>query len=112
MELKLPDYSSVGLIGLIFLLNLIVQKMLAYWRLRHFKGPPGTGWTDFFHSKEMIRPRLHDWYESVTEKYGKTPPKIISWVAFLPRDLTFAKDASPGSRRMFSLPLLLRSGLM
>lgn len=78
MGLKLPDYGSAWMIGLVSLIILIVQKTLAYWRLRHFRGPPGTGLTDFFHSKEIIRPRLHDWYESVTEKYGKTPPKIIS----------------------------------
>lgn len=78
MELKLPDYSSPWLVGLVFLIILIVQKTVAYCRLRHFRGPPGTGLTDFFHSKEMIGPRLHDWYESVNEKYGKSPPMIIS----------------------------------
>lgn len=78
MALKLPDYSSAWLIGLVFLIIIVVQKTLAYWRLRQFRGPPGTGLTDFFHSKEMIGPRLHDWYEVVNEKYGKAPPKIIS----------------------------------
>lgn len=78
MGLRLPNYSSVWLIGLVFLIVLVVQKTLAYCRLRHFRGPPGTGLTDLFHSKEMIGPRLHEWYENVNEKYGKTPHKIIS----------------------------------
>lgn len=110
MGLKVPDSSSTWLIGLVFLVILTVQKTLVYWRLRHFRGPPGTGLTDFFHSKNMIGPRLHDWYENVNEKYGKSPPNIISQVAILPCSLTFTKDASLGSRRMFSLRLPLSSG--
>lgn len=76
LGLKLAKYSSPWLIGPVFLIILIVQKTLAYWRLRQFKGPPGTGLTNYFHSKEMIGPKLNDWYTSVAENYGKTPPKI------------------------------------
>lgn len=77
MGSKLPNYSSSWLIGLVFLFIFILQKTRAYRRLQHFRGPPGTGLTNFFHSKNMIGPRLHDWYEIVNEKYGKTSPKII-----------------------------------
>ncbi|KAI3395962.1 hypothetical protein diail_601 [Diaporthe ilicicola] len=71
MELKLPDYSSAWLIGPVFLTIILVKKTLQYYRLRHFRGPPGTGLTEFFHSKEMIGPNLHEWYKSVSEKYGE-----------------------------------------
>ncbi|KAL1863131.1 hypothetical protein Daus18300_008124 [Diaporthe australafricana] len=43
MALKLPDYSPAWLLSLTFLIILIVQKASAYWRLRRFRGPPGTG---------------------------------------------------------------------
>lgn len=100
MELKLQDYSSAWLIGLVFLFVIVVKKTLAYRRLRHFKGPPGTGLTDFFHAKEMIGPRLHDWYQSISERYGKTRPEIISYVDFFRPKLTFEKDPSLESRRI------------
>jgi hypothetical protein len=75
MELKLPDYNSAWLIGLVFLTTIVVKKTLAYFRLRHIRGPPGTGLTEYFHSKEMIRPSLHEWYQSVNDKYGKKSPE-------------------------------------
>lgn len=75
MEMKMPDYSSARLMGLVFLTILIVKKMLAYFRLRHFRGPPGTGLTKFFHSTEIIRPNLPDWYKSVSDKYGQELPE-------------------------------------
>lgn len=75
MELKLPDYNTVWLIGLVFVITSIAKKTWAYYRLRHFKGPPGTGLTNFFHSREMIRPALHEWYKQVSDNYGKKRPK-------------------------------------
>lgn len=75
MELKLPDYNSARLVGLVFLIILIAKKTLAYFRLRHFRGPPGTGLTDFFHSREIIRPNLPDWYKGISDKYGQELPE-------------------------------------
>lgn len=91
MELKLPDYNTVWLIGLVFVITGIAKKTWAYWRLRHFKGPPGTGLTNFFHSREMIRPALHEWYKEVSDKYGEKRPKMtLKLDLFHPR-LTHAK---------------------
>lgn len=69
--MKLPDYNSAWLISLVFVITSIMKKTWAYYRLRHIKGPPGTGLTNFFHSREMIRPNVHDWYKNVIEKYGR-----------------------------------------
>lgn len=82
MALRLPDYNSTWLIGYVFVVILVVQKTLAYRRLRQFRGPPGTGLTDLFHSKEIAGPRLHDWYESVSDKYGKSSPILYPRLLF------------------------------
>lgn len=49
----------------------LVYKIVIYFRLRDFKGPPGTGFTNLPHIAALLGPNSHIWYEQVSETYGK-----------------------------------------
>ncbi|KAH7139390.1 cytochrome P450 monooxygenase-like protein [Dendryphion nanum] len=58
-----------------FVLTLLLSYFVAgrlyeYWRLRHFKGPFGTGISWLWHSRAVISGDSHIFYGYVTEKYG------------------------------------------
>ncbi|KAF2111057.1 cytochrome P450 [Lophiotrema nucula] len=42
-----------------------------YHRLRHFKGPFGTGWSEIPHIRAILSHKSHLWYKNVTDRYGK-----------------------------------------
>lgn len=56
----------------------LVQKILAYKKLEQFRGPPGTGFFDFFHSRALLRLKCHEWYGEVTNKYGTSKRHSLS----------------------------------
>ena len=47
-----------------------LTKFRAYWRLRAFKGPLGSGFTNFWHTRSLLRWNSHLWYDDVCSKYG------------------------------------------
>ncbi|KAK4095721.1 cytochrome P450 [Parathielavia hyrcaniae] len=48
----------------------LAYKVKGYYRLRHFKGPPGSGWLELWHSSAMLGDNLHLRYKDVCDKYG------------------------------------------
>ncbi|KAK4120216.1 cytochrome P450 [Parathielavia appendiculata] len=48
----------------------LVYKVRTYYRLRHFKGPPGSGWFELWHSSAVLGDELHVQYKDVCDKYG------------------------------------------
>jgi hypothetical protein len=49
----------------------IADRFIKYWRLRQFKGPFSTGFSDLWHSWAILSLKAHLFYGEVTEKYGK-----------------------------------------
>lgn len=45
-------------------------KFRAYWRLRAFRGPPGSGFTNFWHTRAFLEWNSHLWYDEICSKYG------------------------------------------
>ena len=48
----------------------VLQKLRAYWRLRRFKGPFGTGFFGLWHTRAVLSGRSHIKYREVSETYG------------------------------------------
>ncbi|KAF1842508.1 pisatin demethylase [Cucurbitaria berberidis CBS 394.84] len=48
----------------------LIGRIREYWRLRHFRGPPTTGISWWWHSKAVFSGRAHEYYGNATEKYG------------------------------------------
>lgn len=71
MSLISFNASQLWQIGAILSVTYLIRKIIVFNRLRKFRGPPGTGFTNFFHSKAYIGPKCHEWYTYVNEKYGK-----------------------------------------
>lgn len=46
------------------------NQIRKYFRLRQFKGPFGTGWSEIPHMKAIIGLHSHLWYKDVTDQYG------------------------------------------
>jgi len=65
LEIKWP------LVALLIALYAI-RKVISYNRLRQFKGPPGTGFSDIPHSRAFLSGKCHEWYAEVSEKYGES----------------------------------------
>lgn len=62
-----------------FVLTLFtVDRFIKYWRLRQFKGPFSTGFSDLRHSWAIVRLRAYLFYGEVTERYGKASRLITS----------------------------------
>ncbi|KAK1763965.1 Pisatin demethylase [Phialemonium atrogriseum] len=64
-----------GLLGLY-----IVRAIVIYAKLRQFGGPLLASFTDWPHSKAMLRNNCHEWYGEVNRKYGpiaRVAPKIL-----------------------------------
>lgn len=49
----------------------LADKYRKYIRLRHFHGPFGTGWSEFWHSRMILSLHSHLAYKEVNDKYGK-----------------------------------------
>src|SRR5436190_15118817 len=55
-----------------FVLTLfIVDRFIKYWRLRQFKGPFSTGFSDLRLSWAIVSLKAYVFFGEVTEKYGK-----------------------------------------
>ncbi|KAJ4350772.1 hypothetical protein N0V95_004449 [Ascochyta clinopodiicola] len=48
----------------------LADKYRRYDRLRHFSGPFGTGWSEFWHSRVILGLHSHLAYKHVNDKYG------------------------------------------
>jgi len=58
----------------------VISKIAAYARLRQFQGPFATGFSDWPHSIAQLSPACHEWYETVTHKYGpiaRVAPNVL-----------------------------------
>jgi len=53
-----------------FIALYILEKLLAYNRLRHFKGPISCGFSNFLHTKAVLSLQCEKWYGEMTDKYG------------------------------------------
>ena len=53
-----------------FIALYVLEKLLAYNRLRHFKGPISCGFSDFLHTKAVLSLQCEKWYGKMTDKYG------------------------------------------
>lgn len=52
---------------------LYVAKLYrAYLRLRAFKGPFSTGWSEIWHTRAILGMRSHLAYKEVTDRYGES----------------------------------------
>lgn len=49
----------------------VTDKYRKYVRLRHFSGPFGTGWSEFWHSRVILGLHSHLAYKEVNDKYGE-----------------------------------------
>ena len=59
-----------------FVLTLfIVDRFIKYWRLRQFKGPFSTGFSDLRLSWAIVSLKAYVFFGEVTEKYGKDPKR-------------------------------------
>ncbi|KAJ5865564.1 hypothetical protein N7534_000117 [Penicillium rubens] len=63
------------------LLGLYVFRIIAtYVKLMQFRGPPGTGISNWPHSMAMLRGNCHEWYAEVNKKYGpiaRVAPQVL-----------------------------------
>jgi hypothetical protein len=50
----------------------IVGRIIQFNRLRTFKGPFLTHFTNLPHRKALFKERCHEWYAEVCETYGAT----------------------------------------
>ena len=48
----------------------VLRKLRGYWRLRHFKGPFGTGFFGLWHTRALLSWKSHVKYREVTDTYG------------------------------------------
>ncbi|KAH7122103.1 cytochrome P450 [Dactylonectria estremocensis] len=58
----------------------LAKTIAAYARLRKFKGPFWTGFTNWPHSKALLLNTCHEWYGEISEKYGpiaRVAPTIL-----------------------------------
>lgn len=54
-----------GLLGLY-----IVRLITRYAKLMQFRGPSGTGISNWPHSMAMLRGNCHEWYAAINKKHG------------------------------------------
>ena len=48
----------------------VLRKLRAYWRLRKFKGPWGTGFFGLWHCRAILSYRSHKKYQEAVASYG------------------------------------------
>lgn len=48
----------------------IIRQVAIYAKLRNFKGPRWTGFTNLPHNKALLQWQGHEWYAEVNEKHG------------------------------------------
>ncbi|KAL8326505.1 hypothetical protein RB597_003008 [Gaeumannomyces tritici] len=70
MGLLSAIYHLRWFLGLAFLAVYLVSKVRTYWRLRNFKGPFSTGFSELFHVRLILSHRNHEEYKEILDKYG------------------------------------------
>jgi hypothetical protein len=55
----------------------MVYKDRVYYRLPAFKGPPGSGWFQFWHSKAWLSYEGHARFKEVCDKYGMLTCRVL-----------------------------------
>jgi hypothetical protein len=63
-------YHNRGPLALAGLVVYLAYKVRVYYRLRDFKGPPGSGWLELWHSSAILGDKCHIQYKEVCDKYG------------------------------------------
>lgn len=63
--------ENVTLIVCALVAAFLVHRTVVYARLRRFRGPRWTGWTDWPHSRAIMGKTCHEWYAAVSDEYGR-----------------------------------------
>ena len=71
MSLLLQIYKLRWLLALAVCVIYVSRKIQAYYRLRAFKGPFSTGFSELWHSRVLLSTTWHLEYKEVCAKYGK-----------------------------------------
>jgi hypothetical protein len=71
MSLLTQLYNLQWLLAFIVLLVHLISKYRAYRRLSALKGPFSTGWSEMWHSYQIIGSRSHLAYQDVNDRYGE-----------------------------------------
>ena len=53
-----------------FIALYVLEKLQAYYRLRHFKGPISCGFSYLLHTKAVLSLQCEKWYGKMTDQYG------------------------------------------
>lgn len=93
MGLLAQIYENRWLLALATLTFYAVGKIRTYNRLKQFKGPFGTGFSELWHTRAILSLQSHLKYRDVSDKYGKMHSQL-SWVVY--SDLR-AQERSLGS---------------
>jgi hypothetical protein len=89
--MAVADLSGQAVTLFCCLLSLYVFRIITtYAKLMQFRGPSGTGISNWPHSMAMLRGNCHEWYAEVNKKHGARD--------FL--DISYALH--PGSRIYYS----------
>lgn len=70
MSLLAQLYALRWLVFTAFIALYATEKYRRYNRLRHFHGPFGTGWSEFWHSRVILSLQSHLRYKEVNDTYG------------------------------------------
>ncbi|KLU91390.1 pisatin demethylase [Magnaporthiopsis poae ATCC 64411] len=70
MSLLSSIYPLRWFLGLALLVVYLASKVRTYRRLRHFKGPFSTGFSDLWHARLIANHKNHQGYKDVLDKYG------------------------------------------
>ncbi|EGO52223.1 hypothetical protein NEUTE1DRAFT_114214 [Neurospora tetrasperma FGSC 2508] len=63
-------YEARWLLASVVLAIWVVLKIKQFCRLRHFKGPFGTGWFEIWHGLAYLSGNVHLKFKEATDKYG------------------------------------------
>ena len=55
---------------------LVTARLRQYYRLSHFKGPPTSGISWWWHSRAVLSGQSQRYYGEATEKYGMNRSKL------------------------------------
>ncbi|KAJ6013104.1 hypothetical protein N7499_012292 [Penicillium canescens] len=79
--MAVADLSGQAVTLVCCLLSLYVFKIITtYAKLMQFRGPSGTGISNWPHSMAMLRGNCHEWYAEVNKKYGpiaRVAPQVL-----------------------------------
>ncbi|KAL0939968.1 pisatin demethylase [Colletotrichum truncatum] len=67
---SLSELATLPAVGGLLCLYFIVQRIVDYVKLRKFGGPWYSGITHLGHSRHILSPNIHEFYQDVSEKHG------------------------------------------